>query len=103
MAVGVAPLLINGLIMLGIYAIGFTTAGVAAGSIAAGTQAVIYSGAVPAGGLFAYLQGVWAVGGGIVGLPVLIGTGIVIEAGYGLYHHFYWKVEWYRIALCLIM
>ena len=39
-------------------AIGFTAVGPAAGSIAAWAQAVVYGGAIPAGGLFAILQSI---------------------------------------------
>ncbi|CAE6440975.1 unnamed protein product [Rhizoctonia solani] len=42
--------------------LGFTTAGIAAGSIAAGIQSVVYGAAVPAGGWFATMQSIGAIG-----------------------------------------
>ena len=53
-------------------AIGFTAVGPAAGSIAAWAQAVVYGGAVPAGGLFAILQSI-GMGGALGSAGVVVG------------------------------
>ncbi|KAJ1477479.1 hypothetical protein T484DRAFT_1963242 [Baffinella frigidus] len=45
-----------------LWCLGFGSAGVVQGSIAAGVQAALYGAAIPAGGLFAFMQSAGAIG-----------------------------------------